>query len=112
MGGQLTRRHLEIAKRRLKHFYVVSVLERLEDSTELLARRLGWKDADANANRRGTKNTLNDLSEAEAKMTEEQIAQRDAAAAWLRATNQLDIELYNYGNTILDDLLKQEGIKL
>lgn len=96
--GGCTPEHLRAAQENLrKHFSVVGVTERLDETFILLKRRLGWTKEVASypRNVNPKKPLANSLS--------------DRIKKAIRKRNELDYELHQYANKLMDEAIAAEG---
>lgn len=93
----ITEMHLKAAKARLNQFSLVMVLEEMESSMTLLSSTLGWADVDAEALR------ANVMSNTSARIA---LANEPDLLKELTSKNEMDLELYKYGQELFRRQLK------
>jgi hypothetical protein len=95
----LSRKDLDVAKDNLdKHFIAVGLMERFEESLILFKKLLGWKNIFY-----VKKNVTQDRPR-------EGISKR--VLEMIKKNNNLDMELYEYGKHMFEDILHLQGVNL
>jgi hypothetical protein len=98
--GKCTQEHLELAKKNLiQHFSVVGTTERFDETLALLVNKFNWQKAVSSY----PKNVNT------AKPASSSLSQSTVNA--IQNSNLHDIELYKFGNQLMDDMICEQGEK-